>query len=94
MKEPNGKKNIAFFDCGSHAREWISHEFCLRLVQRVIDAKNSDAWSVWREIAEVYVLPVVNPDGLVYSRTVNRYWRKNRRKFSLVSSSAGKILLI
>ncbi|KAH8157098.1 hypothetical protein CIB48_g11144 [Xylaria polymorpha] len=37
------------------------------LVQKVLD--NYD----------FYVLPVVNPDGFVYTQTTNRLWRKNRQ---------------
>ncbi len=33
--------------------------------------------------ADIYVIPVVNPDGYVYSWTTERNWRKNRRPVGL-----------
>jgi carboxypeptidase T len=63
-----------------HAREWISVEvpflfgrYLLEnygLVPEVRDLVDS---------SEVWIVPIVNPDGLEYSIHVYRYWRKNRR---------------
>jgi carboxypeptidase T len=34
----------------------------------------------WLQQGEVWVAPMVNPDGHEYTRTDNRLWRKNRRR--------------
>ena len=63
-----------------HAREWISVEvallFCRHLLEN--DALNADIKALI-DSGEVWVVPVVNPDGLEYSIHSYRYWRKNRR---------------
>uniref|UniRef100_A0A3B3BKD2 Carboxypeptidase B2 (plasma) n=1 Tax=Oryzias melastigma TaxID=30732 RepID=A0A3B3BKD2_ORYME len=74
---PNRK--AMWIDCGIHAREWISPAFCLWFVHYSLSFYNYN-----KEITEilndmdVYVLPVLNPDGYKYTWTKNRMWRKNR----------------
>lgn len=63
-----------------HAREWISAEMCLYFAEYLLNAYGSDA-----EITqcinnlEIWIIPVLNPDGYQYSATTERLWRKNRR---------------
>ncbi|MBL0257694.1 MAG: hypothetical protein IPQ03_09245 [Bacteroidetes bacterium] len=45
------------------------------LQQRATDAvlrANMDRLQIW-------IIPVLNPDGFLYTQTTDRYWRKNRR---------------
>ncbi len=67
--------------CGCHhAREWISVEVPLRLAQHLAANYASDPEiRTLLDKSEVWILPLVNPDGLEYSIHVYRYWRKNRR---------------
>ena len=63
-----------------HAREWISVEVPLLVAERLLETYDSDP-SV-REIVdgcELWIVPLLNPDGLEYSIGTYRYWRKNRR---------------
>ena len=73
------KPEVLFLGC-HHAREWISVEVPFQLgkylaenyaldpeVRRLVDA------------AAIWIVPLVNPDGLEYSIQYYRYWRKNRR---------------
>ena len=68
-----------FLGC-HHAREWISVEVPLLIGRHLLENYSAD--SRVRDIvdrSEVWIVPLVNPDGLEYSIHVYRYWRKNRR---------------
>jgi carboxypeptidase T len=63
-----------------HAREWISVEVPLYLARYLLDHYQSDPDI--RDLidsSEIWIVPLVNPDGLEYSIYFYRYWRKNRR---------------
>ncbi|MCJ7681285.1 MAG: M14 family metallopeptidase, partial [Candidatus Aminicenantes bacterium] len=63
-----------------HAREWISVEVPLLFCRHLLD--NADSNTDIKAIidsGEVWIVPIVNPDGLEYSIHSYRYWRKNRR---------------
>jgi carboxypeptidase T len=74
-----GKPEVLFLGC-HHAREWISVEIPWLLAVHLADHYALDA-GVRRllDAAAVWVVPLVNPDGLEYTGQVYRYWRKNRR---------------
>ncbi len=71
--------SVLFVGC-HHAREWISVEVPLYLGKYLTDNYATDP-----EIAsmvdnqQIWIVPVLNPDGYEYSRSTNRLWRKNRR---------------
>ena len=69
------------FFCGCHhAREWITVEVALRLAEHLVNGySTSQAIRDLVDNAEIWILPVVNPDGYKYSWDTYRYWRKNRR---------------
>lgn len=63
-----------------HAREWISSEVPYYLAVNLVQNYDSDsALKTLIDNSEIWIVPVVNPDGLEYSRTHDRDWRKNRR---------------
>jgi hypothetical protein len=70
---------VLFLGC-HHAREWISVEVPFLLAKYLLENYASDA-GVRRAVneSEVWIAPLVNPDGLEYSIRFFRYWRKNRR---------------
>uniref|UniRef100_A0A3B4AFK6 Peptidase M14 domain-containing protein n=1 Tax=Periophthalmus magnuspinnatus TaxID=409849 RepID=A0A3B4AFK6_9GOBI len=76
---PGSDKKALWLDCGIHAREWISPAFCLWFVQYSLGfyGLNSEITQILDSF-DVYVLPVLNPDGYRYTWTKNRMWRKNR----------------
>jgi carboxypeptidase T len=70
---------VVFLGC-HHAREWISVEVPLLLGRHLLENYASDAAvRALVDGGEIWVVPLVNPDGLEYSIHVYRYWRKNRR---------------
>ncbi|KAL1022339.1 hypothetical protein UPYG_G00025360 [Umbra pygmaea] len=78
-RQDGAQKTAMWIDCGIHAREWISPAFCLWFVQYSLTFynQNSEITSMLDQM-DIYVLPVMNPDGYKYTWTTNRMWRKNR----------------
>jgi carboxypeptidase T len=70
---------ILFLGC-HHAREWISVEVPFLLASYLLENYPGDP-RVRRAVdrSEIWIVPLVNPDGLEYSIRYYRYWRKNRR---------------
>ena len=63
-----------------HAREWIAPMVTMYFAEALVTRYDTDP--AIREVVdrgEVYVVPVANPDGYVYTWTTDRLWRKNRR---------------
>jgi murein tripeptide amidase MpaA len=72
--------------CGTHAREWVNPliavEFAEQLLRNFNPASaDPDVLQVNRIIqeGEVFIVPVMNPDGLNFSAHDDAGWRKNRR---------------
>jgi hypothetical protein len=70
---------VLFLGC-HHAREWISVEVPFLLAEFLLGQYATDN-QVRRAVdrSEIWIVPLVNPDGLEYSIRSYRYWRKNRR---------------
>ena len=72
------------FDALHHAREPMSTETCLMLIEYLGSHYATDARVKWLvDEREIFFVPIVNPDGYVYNETTNPsgggMWRKNRR---------------
>ena len=71
-------------DAMHHAREIMSSEFTIMFAEYLVQSYETDSEITWLvDNRELYVIPVVNPDGSVYNE-VDRpsgggMWRKNRR---------------
>ncbi len=64
-----------------HAREWISTEVPLAFIQYMLNGfGNDDTVTQLLKTSTFVIVPMLNPDGGVYSRTKSRMWRKNRNK--------------
>lgn len=63
-----------------HAREWITPEMALFLADELIALRATDT-ELQNDLnrLQIWIVPVVNPDGYQYTTTTDRYWRKNRR---------------
>ncbi len=62
-----------------HAREWITVASTVYVAEEFLTAGSGTVLDNLMTQAELVVVPVVNPDGYVYSWDVDRFWRKNRR---------------
>jgi carboxypeptidase T len=69
---------LLFMGC-HHAREWVSVEVPYLLAEHLVKNASQTPVRDWLQRGEIWVAPMVNPDGHEYSRTQDRLWRKNRR---------------
>jgi hypothetical protein len=78
VEEPN-EPEVLYMGC-HHAREWISVEMPMYLTNYLVNNYGTDP-TVTRLVdeREIWIVPIVNPDGLEYSQTVYTMWRKNMR---------------
>lgn len=70
------------FDCQQHAREILTREMCLRIVNRLSDSYADDPEiAKYVDTREIYVVPTMNPDGAAYDIASGEFqmWRKNRQ---------------
>ncbi|XP_037784645.1 mast cell carboxypeptidase A-like [Penaeus monodon] len=67
------EKPVIFIESGAHAREWVSPASALYLVERLLESPSLLRNAEWR------VVPLLNPDGYVYSWNHDRLWRKKNR---------------
>jgi carboxypeptidase T len=70
---------MAFLGC-HHAREWISVEVPYLLAEYLVTNATTNPVQQWFQKGEIWIAPMVNPDGHEYTRTQQRLWRKNRRR--------------
>jgi carboxypeptidase A1 len=69
-----------FINGTQHAREWISPMTNMYAADTLLDMYESDPGiRALMDEVDVYMIPIVNPDGYEYSWTTDRFWRKNRR---------------
>ena len=73
-------KPAVFFNGCQHAREWVTVMATTYLADQLSQNYTADSFiQNLLNIVDVYIVPIVNPDGYVYSHTTDRYWRKNRQ---------------
>ena|GEM_PF-1202653 len=72
-----------FFNGATHAREPLGTSCCVAFATRILSGYGHDSASTWLiDNREIFVAPVMNPDGYVYnsdSGGAASNWRKNRR---------------
>jgi carboxypeptidase T len=74
-----GLPKLIFMGC-HHAREWIAVEVPFLLAKELVERADEAPIAGWLSSGEIWVAPMVNPDGHEHSRTEARLWRKNRRR--------------
>lgn len=72
-----GNKPAMWIDGGIHAREWVSPAAVTFMLRELVE-NDSDHPDLLDNL-DWYILPVVNPDGYLYTQTDNRLWRKTRK---------------
>ncbi|XP_008047782.1 carboxypeptidase A2 isoform X1 [Carlito syrichta] len=78
-----GDKPAIWLDAGIHAREWVTQATALWTANKIASDYGHDlAITSILDTMDIFLLPVTNPDGYVFSQTKNRMWRKTRSKVS------------
>ena len=79
VEREEGQAQVLILGC-HHAREWISVEVPFLWGKYLAENYASNP-EVKRLVdrSEIWIVPLVNPDGLEYTIHAYRYWRKNRR---------------
>lgn len=89
--DDSSKPDVLVTGC-HHAREWISVETPVHFANQLINGYATDSFIKYIvDHLQVWVVPIVNPDGLVFSQAApsgpgtggDRLWRKNRRPITL-----------
>ncbi|XP_027563544.1 carboxypeptidase A2-like, partial [Neopelma chrysocephalum] len=70
-----------WLDAGIHSREWVTQASALWIANQIASGYGSDSSiTSLLDKMDLFLLPVANPDGFVYTHTSNRMWRKTRSK--------------
>jgi hypothetical protein len=67
-------KPAIWVDANIHAREWITSAVATFTINELLSGDRQG----WTEDFDWYILSVLNPDGLAYTKTSDRMWRKTR----------------
>lgn len=75
-------------DCQHHAREVMTPEICRDMIDYITSRYATDTQVArWVDNIDIYVVPVVNPDGSMYVFTTDDFWRKNRHPACAVDNN-------
>ncbi|XP_007504381.2 carboxypeptidase A4 isoform X1 [Monodelphis domestica] len=76
-----GKRPAIWLNAGIHSREWISQATGIWIARKIVsDYGNESSITSILDEMDIFLMPVANPDGYVYSQTKNRFWRKTRSR--------------
>ncbi|XP_022366011.1 carboxypeptidase A4 isoform X2 [Enhydra lutris kenyoni] len=77
--EGRRRRPAIWLNAGIHSREWISQATAIWTARKIASDYGKDpAITTILEKMDIFLLPVANPDGYVYTQTRNRLWRKTR----------------
>lgn len=89
---PEENRPAVLFLGNVHAEEWGSTDILMSLAQELLGAAGpqnplhfgnftlaSSAVADMLQKVEIFIFPIVNPDGKAFSQAGDRFWRKNRR---------------
>ncbi|XP_038608722.1 carboxypeptidase A4-like [Tachyglossus aculeatus] len=73
------KRPAIWLNAGIHSREWISHATAIWMARKILSDYGRDpSITTLLDTMDIFLIPVANPDGYVYTHTKNRLWRKTR----------------
>ncbi|XP_072508838.1 carboxypeptidase A4-like [Notamacropus eugenii] len=81
LKFSTGKGNrpAIWLNAGIHSREWITQATGIWIARKIAsDYGNEPNITSILDKMDIFLMPVANPDGYVYSQTKDRFWRKTR----------------
>jgi carboxypeptidase A2 len=68
-------------DSTIHSREWLATATVMNVLNKLVrESDDPEAAAILARYDDIYFLPVVNPDGYVYTWTNDRLWRKSRNQ--------------
>lgn len=80
-EEIAAQKVVFFAQFGIHSRELVSPEMAVRLAEHLVASRNSTEMAGMLASTEVWLVPIVNPDGRAIVEQNEWLWRKNTRDF-------------
>jgi hypothetical protein len=87
-KHRDGSKVGVFLYCQEHAREWVTPLVCVESAERLLRnyAKDPDTRKIVDDL-DIFILPVVNPDGAHYSMYDYNMQRRNMTNYCPASNA-------
>ncbi|CAH2238364.1 jg18010 [Pararge aegeria aegeria] len=82
----NSSKPIYLMDATMHAREWVTTPVTLYTIHRLVEDLKAEDFDLLENIDWI-IMPIVNPDGYVYTHTDERLWRGTRSYYPTVSTT-------
>ena len=76
--EPAHQKTGVVITGCHHAREWMTVEVPIHSAQKLLEDQSPEGKERLAK-SEIWIVPLVNPDGYEYSRQHDNMWRKNRQ---------------
>uniref|UniRef100_A0A914W562 Peptidase M14 carboxypeptidase A domain-containing protein n=1 Tax=Plectus sambesii TaxID=2011161 RepID=A0A914W562_9BILA len=78
---PGNNQKVAFWiDAGIHPREWISIAVAIWIIDQLVHTRPK-----YLDNVDLYILPVLNPDGYEFTRNYDRFWRHTRSNCTSLS---------
>ncbi|KJH43743.1 hypothetical protein DICVIV_10231 [Dictyocaulus viviparus] len=72
-RSTNHTKPAVWLDGGNHAREWPAFHVAVYFIEELIrNYKVDDRITKYVDLLDIYIFPVLNPDGFIFSRTSKR----------------------
>jgi len=72
-------RKVVLFDCNHHSRELMTIEVCMDTIDYLLVNHTDPQVKTWLENLEIWVVPLVNPDGNAKVFGNDSMWRKNTK---------------